>query len=236
MKLVAALLGGFFLTLAVFVTGALTAAYLMTPEPQGQRVSAADTRQTPVSQARAASAQNEEPKSAEEQQARVRVRAQEMTQPTDGGRVETSVEEEPLVDMMSTSSISNEAEDIAEEDIILRPRREAGVSAAHVEWCSRRYRSYRASDNTYRAYSGSRRTCESPHMDAASAFGPSDTDGETRASAFDRVLAANRSETQLGGGRLSTAHVRSCFERYRSYRPEDNSYQPYGGGPRRQCR
>ncbi|MER9071791.1 BA14K family protein [Mesorhizobium sp. M0904] len=22
---------------------------------------------------------------------------------------------------------------------------------------------------------------------------------------------------------------------YRSYRPEDNSYQPYSGGPRRQC-
>ena len=31
------------------------------------------------------------------------------------------------------------------------------------------------------------------------------------------------------------AHVRWCSERYRSYRPEDNSYQPYGGGSRRQC-
>ncbi|MER8725965.1 BA14K family protein [Mesorhizobium sp. M1027] len=26
-----------------------------------------------------------------------------------------------------------------------------------------------------------------------------------------------------------------CFSRYRSYRPEDNSYQPHSGGPRRQC-
>lgn len=30
--------------------------------------------------------------------------------------------------------------------------------------------------------------------------------------------------------------VLSCSSRYRSYRPEDNSYQPFGGGPRRQCR
>ncbi|CAH2409678.1 Lectin-like protein BA14k [Mesorhizobium escarrei] len=26
-----------------------------------------------------------------------------------------------------------------------------------------------------------------------------------------------------------------CFNRHRSYRPEDSSYQPYSGGPRRQC-
>lgn len=30
-------------------------------------------------------------------------------------------------------------------------------------------------------------------------------------------------------------HAESCFARYRSYRPEDNTYQPYGGGPRSQC-
>ncbi|MER9869926.1 BA14K family protein [Mesorhizobium sp. M0136] len=26
-----------------------------------------------------------------------------------------------------------------------------------------------------------------------------------------------------------------CFSRYRSYRPADNTYQPYSGGPRSQC-
>lgn len=36
--------------------------------------------------------------------------------------------------------------------------------------------------------------------------------------------------------RLTQEHVAYCFSRYRSYRPEDNSYQPYRGGPRRQCR
>ncbi|MNW17119.1 Lectin-like protein BA14k precursor [compost metagenome] len=29
-------------------------------------------------------------------------------------------------------------------------------------------------------------------------------------------------------------HVQWCYDRYRSYRAYDNTYQPYGG-PRRQC-
>jgi hypothetical protein len=35
-------------------------------------------------------------------------------------------------------------------------------------------------------------------------------------------------------GRLSAAHVQWCYDRYRSYRAYDNTYQPYNG-PRRQC-
>lgn len=34
--------------------------------------------------------------------------------------------------------------------------------------------------------------------------------------------------------RPSSAHVRWCYDRYRSYRAWDNTFQPYGG-PRRQC-
>lgn len=34
--------------------------------------------------------------------------------------------------------------------------------------------------------------------------------------------------------RLSSAHVQWCYDRYRSYRAWDNSFQPYGG-PRQQC-
>jgi hypothetical protein len=34
---------------------------------------------------------------------------------------------------------------------------------------------------------------------------------------------------------LSQAHVQWCFDRYRSYRVSDNTFQPYQG-PRRQCR
>ncbi|WP_353645524.1 BA14K family protein [Mesorhizobium sp. WSM2239] len=35
-------------------------------------------------------------------------------------------------------------------------------------------------------------------------------------------------------GRLSSAHVQWCYDRYRSYRAYDNTFQPYNG-PRRQC-
>lgn len=35
--------------------------------------------------------------------------------------------------------------------------------SAHVNWCSDRYRSYRASDNTFQPYNGPRRTCVSPY-------------------------------------------------------------------------
>jgi len=34
---------------------------------------------------------------------------------------------------------------------------------------------------------------------------------------------------------VGNAHVRWCYEHYRSYRAYDNTYQPYNG-PRRQCR
>jgi hypothetical protein len=34
---------------------------------------------------------------------------------------------------------------------------------AHVDWCYNRYRSYRASDNSYQPYNGPRRQCVSPY-------------------------------------------------------------------------
>jgi len=34
---------------------------------------------------------------------------------------------------------------------------------AHVEWCYDRYRSYRASDNTFQPYNGPRQQCYSPY-------------------------------------------------------------------------
>lgn len=41
------------------------------------------------------------------------------------------------------------------------PRHRVGGSR-HVNWCYNRYRSYRASDNTYQPYNGPRRQCYSP--------------------------------------------------------------------------
>ena len=42
------------------------------------------------------------------------------------------------------------------------PRRVYGGNA-HVQWCYDRYRSYRASDNTFQPYNGPRRQCYSPY-------------------------------------------------------------------------
>jgi len=33
-----------------------------------------------------------------------------------------------------------------------------------VRWCDNRYRSYRASDNSFQPYNGPRRQCRSPYL------------------------------------------------------------------------
>jgi hypothetical protein len=43
------------------------------------------------------------------------------------------------------------------------PRRAHRLPAAHIRWCQNRYRSYRASDNTFQPYRGPRRACRSPY-------------------------------------------------------------------------
>lgn len=37
------------------------------------------------------------------------------------------------------------------------------LSNAHINWCHNRWRSYRASDNTYQPYNGPRQQCRSPY-------------------------------------------------------------------------
>lgn len=44
-----------------------------------------------------------------------------------------------------------------------QPRYYRGGGNAHVSWCYDRYRSYRASDNTFQPYNGPRRSCRSPY-------------------------------------------------------------------------
>ena len=39
----------------------------------------------------------------------------------------------------------------------------AGINPRHVDWCSGRYRSYRAYDNTFQPNNGPRRQCYSPY-------------------------------------------------------------------------
>jgi len=53
---------------------------------------------------------------------------------------------------------------LASPDPYYAPRRVyRGGGNSHVEWCYNRYRSYRASDNTYQPYDGPRRQCYSPY-------------------------------------------------------------------------
>lgn len=112
------------------------------------------------------------------------------------------------------------------------------MPAAHVEWCASRYRSYKPSDDHYTSYSGEQRPCISPYLDAGAAeraAQPAD-DGASYVEATDTwSMDDDVPADETGGAWLPPDHVQYCFSRYRSYRPEDNTYQPYSGGPRRQC-
>ena len=105
---------------------------------------------------------------------------------------------------------------------------QARLPAAHVSWCADRYRSYNPDDNSYRSYSGQQRPCVSPYLDAVAADQAAQQPAEVS-------YVESGAASLVATAELSDDHVQSCFSRYRSYRPEDNSYQPYSGGPRRQC-
>lgn len=46
----------------------------------------------------------------------------------------------------------------------VQPRGVYRMAGAHYRWCEARYRSYRASDNTFQPYHGPRRQCISPYI------------------------------------------------------------------------
>lgn len=112
-----------------------------------------------------------------------------------------------------------------------QPGLQAEAIAAHVAWCSHRYRSYRTYDNSYTPYSGGRRECVSPYIgssDVTQAYNPDETAYRPSEGRVDLVYASEQSYA-------ATDHAEYCFSKYRSYRAEDNTYQPYDGGPRKQC-
>lgn len=145
-----------------------------------------------------------------------------------------------LVDPTTTGSI-----DPVQAQTDQKP--EVRQTSAHIEWCSRHYRSYRAGDNTYKPYSGGRRACESPYSSTETADLQSGrvTD-QSRARKHPSADTADAEDSQADvqqasfdneeGDYLTGDHVQSCLRRYNSYRPKDNTYQPFDGGPRKQCR
>lgn len=109
---------------------------------------------------------------------------------------------------------------------------DTSLSDEHINWCRERYRSYRPESNSYRPYAGGSRECVSPFSE------------ETTVAAEDEAVLIEASNAEYTSGLnfhqaasipSSDEHIMSCFERYRSYRPSDNTYQPYNGGPRLQC-
>ncbi|MER9411601.1 BA14K family protein [Mesorhizobium sp. M0589] len=192
MKAILGLVGGFVLTLAVFGSGLVFAAWLLAAKPVREArptVSVAElwTRKArPVDK----TAQDFE-RLPPEQSAPADIAAKEPAQ--------SKQQPDPTV----TGAIAP-----------------TELPPPHLAWCANRYRSYDPDDNSYMSYSGQQRTCVSPYL------------------AADRAAPREASYVE-GEGAYATAggadHVASCFSRYRSYRPEDNSYQPYSGGQRRQC-
>ncbi|ARQ09857.1 BA14K-like protein [Rhizobium etli] len=83
-------------------------------------------------------------------------------------------------------------------------------AAEHLAWCAKRYRSFEPATNSYRSYKGEIRECSSP---------------------FQQNIAAS---PEAGGTEVNAQAAARCAARYRSYRPEDNTYQPWDG-PRRSC-
>ena len=138
-----------------------------------------------------------------------------------------SVEREVLSNDDSDALVSGSIDQQDNQRAMTLPRE-------HVQWCMSRYNSYRVDDGTYQPYHGKRRLCVSPYIAIDSEM-PLEENG-----AADEVLSSAR--RALGDTVVTEivadldSHVYRCSKRYRSYRPEDNSYQPFDGGPRRQCR
>jgi hypothetical protein len=91
-----------------------------------------------------------------------------------------------------------------------RPAPRPELSDEHLAWCAQRYRSFNPTTNSYRSYGGETRECSSP---------------------FQQIIA---NADRLVETKKNVQAAAWCAARYQSYRPEDNTYQPWEG-PRRPC-
>lgn len=222
-KALLGIVGGFVLTLAVFASGLAFATWLLVAKPVHQAtpgigVAELWTRDAqPVNKA----AQTLE-----------RIPVEQADVPEAKAEAGVAPRETPAAtDAIATSAIQPSTGEV---------QASAELPAAHVDWCASRYRSYRPDDNSYMSYSGQQRPCISPYLDVAAAgraSQPLDAVNYVEAddASMDGYASTDERAIDEGGAQLSPDHVDYCFSRYRSYRPEDNTYQPYSGGPRRQC-
>lgn len=161
--------------------------------------------------------------------------------PTDGDVETASFARSEERDVQTRAIAESEAETVQSVDTASSGNTQ--IDAGHVDWCLARYRSYQVEDNSYQPFGGGpRRECVSPVMDMVSAQPAIDAFDIDRGEQAGAIPVASAAVTV--SQEQQTADVRSmpngtheawCHERYRSYRSEDNSYQPFDGGPRRAC-
>lgn len=133
------------------------------------------------------------------------------------------------IDMASTGSIDASPSVPSAQMEPISPREQ--VSEAHNEWCADNYLSYRPETNSYTTYDGAERICASPYQEEMTDEQDDISTATLSASTGSELPQQAMNDESF----ISADHVEECFSRYRSYRPEDNTYQPYGGGPRQQC-
>jgi hypothetical protein len=151
----------------------------------------------------------------------------------------------------SNQPTAGQSADTAQAGTVLRDGMPpvATSDPAHTEWCFERYRSYSLDDNSYQPYGGGPRVqCESPWtpmaQDMQASVAADRPEQQMEALSATSVAypddQAAESEAQMpvehaAASAPAGAHEEWCYARYRSYRVDDNSYQPFDGGPRRAC-
>lgn len=101
--------------------------------------------------------------------------------------------------------------------------------------CASTYRSFRASDCTYRAYGrGARMFCD---MGTSEQLSGSSGSGDPRSEMKDARIAraAEQASQQPVIARGPECNISLCGRFYRSFDASDCTYQPHTGGPRRLC-
>lgn len=256
MKVVFGIIGGFVLTLAVFGSGLAFAVWLLVSKPAHQVAPARGVAELWTRDARPIDAAAQSYERLPDDPGTKATPPQAVTPPVaEAPRMATADAQQP-----SGNTTAGLAPDPGATAALppSAPQAQAGPPAAHVEWCANRYRSYRPQDNSYRAYSGEMRPCVSPYLDPGRSTSGETIGGETaRGGVVPEMAPGETAPDEIGPGNypdeqamdgppddgpgwgdtpvVSPDHVDYCFSRYRSYRPEDNSYQPFDGGPRRQC-
>ena len=233
MKIVLAALAGFTSAMLLFAGGAYSTLLILTSEPNAQRSTNADVADLWTSEPRRVEVSTQRLERAEPLPTE-RTAAAPPQPATDDARVTTTAGRtiDPAV-APATAGLSGN------NDRWIAAAAAAGAEAAahdlsmHVAWCSERYRSYNPEDNTYVTYDGERLDCMSDFVSDSGMTIEASEAVYVQAAASEALPSAIADGAAYGG--IDAGHAESCFARYRSYRPEDNSYQPYGGGPRRQC-